>query len=234
MGILWQVTHHNHTGAVLQKKQTVKHTIQNIIAAWLACLLSGRCFILLSSPWPWLHTHTFFVLPRNNSSHNLWQHKEQLHRRLTPLRVQPKRFKQFWSFLRDKLLPSTLGTVSLDYEQSIFCSKICKQEYLSSKVARVEKARIRAKSLRILKWKRESSQSTISLEISLVIKHTLSSHITSVPLTIIGWDLKIFWKELKMAYLEESNPWSGNGSLYVSGKLPTYPSPRSTFCSKWN
>ena len=142
MGILWQVTHHNHTGAVLQKKQTVKHTIQNIIAAsWLACLLSGRCFILLSSPWPWLHTHTFFVLPRNNSSHNLWQHKEQLHRRLTPLRVQPKRFKQFWSFLRDKLLPSTLGTVSLDYEQSIFCSKICKQEYLSSKVARVEKAR---------------------------------------------------------------------------------------------
>ena len=234
MGILWQVTHHNHTGAVLQKKQTVKHTIQNIIAAWLACLLSGRCFTLLSSPCMAWVTQPFFVSSRNNSSHNVWQHKEQLHRRLTPLRVQPKRFKQFWSFLRDKLLPSPLGTVSLDYEQSIFCSKICKQEYLSSKVARVEKARIRAKSLRILKWKRESSQSTISLEISLVIKHTLSSHIANVHLTIIRWDLKIFWEELKMASLEESNPWSGIGSLYVSGKLPTYPSPRSTFCSKWN
>lgn len=143
MGILWQVTHHNHTGAVLQSvKKNKKLNIQRkTFAAWLACLLSGIFFILLSSPWPGLHSHSLCrqqtILPTNY----VWQHKEQLHRRLTPLRVQPKRFKQFWSFLRDKLLPSPLGTVSLDYEQSIFCSKSCKQEYLSSKVARVEKAR---------------------------------------------------------------------------------------------
>ena len=193
MGILWQVTHHNHTGAVLQAvKKNKQLNIQcRTFAALLACLLSGRCFTLLSSPCMAWATQPFFVSSRNNSSHNVWQHKEQLHRRLTPLRVQPKRFKQFWSFLWDKLLPSPLGTVSLDYEQSIFCSKICKQEYLSSKVARVarvrvEKVRIRAKSLQILEWKRESSQSTISLEISLVIKHALSSHIANVHLTIIG------------------------------------------------
>ena len=157
MGILWQVTHHNHTGAVLQSvKKNKKLNIQRkTFAAWLACLLSGMFFILLSSPWPGLHSHSLCrqrtILPTNY----VWQHKEQLHRRLTPLRVQPKRFKPFWSFLRDKLLPSPLGTVSLDYEQSLFFSKICKQEYLSSKVARVararvEKARIRAKSLQIL------------------------------------------------------------------------------------
>lgn len=37
---------------------------------------------------------------------------------------------------------TSLGSLSLDCEQSLFCSKICEREYLSSEVVRVAKARI--------------------------------------------------------------------------------------------
>ena len=35
-----------------------------------------------------------------------------------------------------------MATTALDCEQSLFCSEICKQEYLSSKVVRVVRARV--------------------------------------------------------------------------------------------
>ena len=45
-------------------------------------------------------------------------------------------FVLFW---RAKIV---LTEISLEFEQSLFCSNICKQEYLSSEVARVARARV--------------------------------------------------------------------------------------------